>query len=82
MNFCANFQLTSRRNDLLYEIRKLKKEGKICKFYLNENGQISLKVKENSAKIKVTFFTNNKGDFPKTLTISDITEIINSTELN
>ena len=37
-NLFANFHLTRKRNGLLYEIRQLKKSGKINKFYTDENG--------------------------------------------
>ena len=47
MNLFFNFMLTQRRSKLLFEIRKLKKSGKIMKFYSDVEGRISIK-KEGS----------------------------------
>ena len=76
INVYANFQLTNKRNNIMYHLRTLKKEGKINKLYSNENGQISFKVKEQSSKVKVTYFSVNKLDLPKTLTISEINSYV------
>ena len=72
INVYANFQLTKRRNSLLYSLRKAKKDGKISKIYSNENGQISYKVTDNAVKTKVTYFSTKKHDSPKTLTVSEL----------
>ena len=80
-NFYANFHLTRRRNGLLYEIRQLKKAGRIHKFFTDENVAISFKVAATGTKHKVTYFVpdpkNNKFGQPKTLvTKDDIVAII------
>lgn len=75
-NLFANFQLTDRRNQLCFHLRKLKREKKIAKIATTENGQISFRVKENSDKIKVTYFSAKQGDHPRTLSILDIDTII------
>ena len=36
LNLFLNFHLTHRRNELVYELRQLKKDGKISKFYTDE----------------------------------------------
>ena len=46
----ANFQLTNKRNSLMYHLRSMKKEGKISKLFSNENGQLGLKVYDTSKK--------------------------------
>ena len=76
LNFYANFHLTRKRNGILYEIRQLKKAGKISKFFTDENGQISFKVGDNGAKIKVTYVSKKKDEAPKTLTKEEILEIL------
>ena len=51
-----NFQLTKRRSTILFHLRNLKREGKIFKYYSDENGSISLRVKEGGAKVKLTSY--------------------------
>lgn len=80
-NFYANFHLTRRRNSLLYEIRTLKKAGKIHKFFTDENGAISFKTDAKGVKHRVTYFVpdpkNNRYGQPITLvTKDDIISII------
>ena len=42
----------------------MKKSKTISKFYTDENGQISFRIKEDDReKHKVTYFTTNKNDF-------------------
>ena len=76
INFYANFHLTRKRNGLLYDVRQLKKSGEIFKFYTDENGQISFRVKEKSEKVKVTYVTKKREDIPKTLTKEEILQIV------
>ena len=76
LNFYANFHLTRKRNGILYEVRQLKKAGKISKFFTDKNGQISLKIGENGAKIKVTYDAKRKDEAPKTLTKEEILDSI------
>ena len=65
-----------KRNGILYEVRQLKKAGKISKFFTDENGQISVKIGKNGTKIKVTYVAKNKDEAPKTLTREEILEIL------
>ena len=49
-----NFMLTPKRGELLFQIRKLKKEGKITKFYSDEEGTISIKLNKGDNITRVT----------------------------
>ena len=74
VNLYFNFMLTRRRSTLLYEIRKLKRTGKITKFFSDENGNISVhKDKEEKNKITNRFEENAEG--MKTLYIEEIVEL-------
>ena len=42
-NLYFNFALTRRRNGLLYEVRKLKREGAIEKYWTDFNGSVTIK---------------------------------------
>ena len=55
MNVYLNFQLTKRRNALLYEVRRLRRAGKIHKYFVNENGSMSIIVKEGEPKKRITY---------------------------
>ena len=52
------FQLTNKRNSLMYHLKSMKKEGKISKLFSNENGQLGLKVSDTSEK-KVLWLIRN-----------------------
>ena len=62
------FQLTSVRSNL----RKLKSEKKIFKFYTNENGHVFYRTSEISNKLKVTYYSSKHNELPKTLTVSEL----------
>ena len=49
-----NFELTKRRNAVLYEIRRLKREQKLHRFFTDFDGSISVIQKEGGEKVKVT----------------------------
>ena len=49
-----NFMLTKRRSKLLFQIRKLKQDQKIFKFYSDEDGSITIKIKPGDKNIKIT----------------------------
>ena len=49
-----NFQMTTRRSSLMYEIRQLKKQGNLFKHGSDENGNIWIQAKESDPKRKVT----------------------------
>ena len=57
----VNFQMTKRRSTILFHCRTLKREGKILKYYSDENGSISVRIKEGSPKIRLTNFQVKKG---------------------
>ena len=44
----------------MYFLRNLKREGKLHKYYSDENGNISIRIKEGSAKIKLTSYPSKK----------------------
>ena len=74
----ANFQLTNKRNSLMYHLRSMKKEGKISKLFSNENGQLGLKVSDTSEKKVISFVPDQKYGTPKTLNLAEIQALVNS----
>ena len=54
LNAKCFFMLTKQRSHLLFEVRKLKKLKTIFKYYSDEDGNISLKVKQNQRTEKLT----------------------------
>ena len=75
-NFYGNFQLTPRRNSLLYDVRQLKKQGKIHKFSTDENGSISVQISEETAKIRIAAIRSTKGETIKTLTKAELQGLV------
>ena len=71
MNLYFNFMLTPRRGELLYEIRKLKKDGRINKFYSDEEGSISIKLNRGENKVRVTDIFDGSGKL-KTWTLGEL----------
>ena len=61
MNVFFNFMLTKKRNNLLYNVRELKRkeESKIKKFYTDENGTITVLTAEGE-KERITFTTDSR----------------------
>ena len=76
MNVYFNFQLTRRRNGLIYELRQLKRDGKIDKFYSDENGQISVKIKSGDKKTKLTYSAGENGKPSTTVTLDELKVLI------
>ena len=77
INVYFNFMLTRRRNSLLYEIRKLKREGKISQYYTDFDGSIHVKKEVNGKKEKVTGFYDKKDKnhlFLRTFSIQELKE--------
>ena len=72
INVYFNFQLTRRRNNLLYEVRQLKKQNKVAKFYTDENGAIKVLFKLGGKKERITSITNKNSSFIKTLTTNEL----------
>ena len=60
INLFLNFNLTRKRLSLLAEVRRFKKEKKIEKYEVNENGQISIRIK--SKWMKITHHYSKKTD--------------------
>ena len=57
-----NFELTKRRNAVLYEIRRLKRENKLYRFFTDFDGTISVIQREGEKeKIKVTRNSGRSG---------------------
>ena len=54
INLYLNFMMTPRRGELLFEIRNLKRSGRIFKFYTDEDGNISIKLNRGENIIRVT----------------------------
>ena len=73
-NLYVNFMLTRRRNSLLYEVRKLKRENAIFKYWSDFNGAITVKVEEGGAKQKLTCITNKKDHNIRTYTVREVKE--------
>ena len=61
MNVFFNFMLTKKRNNLLYNVRELKRkeESKIKKFYTDENGTITVLTAEGE-KERITFTADSR----------------------
>ena len=66
--------LTRRRNSLLYEVRKLKRENAIFKYWSDFNGAITVNVEEGGAKQKLTCITNQKDHNIRTYTVREVKE--------
>jgi hypothetical protein len=79
MNLFFNFQLTRRRSQLLWEVRKLKKSGKIARYWTDSDGSITIRQKEGEGegghKEKVTSFRKGKSFNSNLITIT-ATELI------
>ena len=72
INLFFNFMLTGRRGELLFEIRKLKKDGKIAKFYSDEEGNISIQINRGDRKVKVTDTIQEGSNKLKTWTLEEL----------
>ena len=60
INVFFNFMLTKRRSSILYEVRQLKKQTQIARYYSDEDGCISIKVKDSGSNLKLTSFYKTK----------------------
>ena len=79
-NVYFNFHLTRRRSNLLYDLRQMKKNKEITKFYSDENGQLTVLVKsitDGGKKQKITYVSRDKGSLPYTLTKEELTAEVN-----
>ena len=71
-NVFINFMMTRRRSSLLFEVRKLKKQNKIARYYSDEKGIITIKVKEGDTNIKLCSFYQTKNSPVKTYTVAEM----------
>lgn len=77
-----NFDLTKKRAALLYEVRRLKRENKIYRFFTDFDGSISIIKEEGGEKVKLTRSTGRSGrqgersgkQPPRTLTAQEFLE--------
>ena len=74
VNLYFNFMLTRRRNTLLYEVRKLKRDNNIFKYWTNYNGTITFKKEEGGPKQKLTSITNKRDYSLRTYTSREVKE--------
>ena len=74
INLYFNFVLTRRRNSLLYEIRKLKREGSIFKYWTDFTGVITVKKDEGGPKSRITAISNKKAFSIRTYTVAEVKE--------
>ena len=49
-NVFVNYQLTDYRGKLAYQLRKAKKDGKVKKYAVNQNGEIRVKRTEHDQR--------------------------------
>ena len=73
-NLYFNFMLTRRRNSLLYDIRKLKRDGQIFKYWTDYDGSITVKKEEGGPKQKITSITSRKDFHIRTYTSAEVKE--------
>ena len=61
VNLFLNFQLTQKRAKLAKAVRLARKDKKIYKFYINQNGVIKIKktVADNYIEVKSEFHLNS-----------------------
>lgn len=72
-NLFFNFMLTKKRSKLLFEIRKLKRAGKVTKFYSDEDGVISVRLANNNNKNeRVTNIRSKETSFLSTMTVEEL----------
>ena len=77
LNVFLNFHLTHRRNKLMYELRQLKKKKVIAKYYSDENGCLSFKMREADPKKKITFHRVSLDGSPVlTATIAELQRMV------
>ena len=76
-----NFALTRRRAALLYEVRMLKKNNKIHKFFTDADGQITIKTTADSKKIKICSVWNKRDFSMKTDTTVELRDRLESSQI-
>ena len=74
-NVYFNFMLTKRRSHLLFEVRKLKQNKDIFKYYSDEDGNISMKVNQNDKKSeKLTNIRTKNSSMLRVLSVDELHE--------
>ena len=68
--------MMSKRKSIMFELRALKREGKLEKIFSDENRKISIKVYENSSKEPISFYTEEKFGVCNTLSIKEIKDLV------
>ena len=72
INLYMNFMMTPRRGELLFQIRNMKRDGRISKFYSDEEGNISIKLKIGEGNIRVTDIFTEGTKKLKTWTLEEL----------
>ena len=75
-NLFFNFMLTKKRSKLLFEIRKLKRAQKITKFYIDEEGSISIRLAKNSKSERFTNIRNKDSSYQTILTVDELLHMV------
>ena len=73
-----NFMMTKRRSSLLYEVRQLKKNKQIARYYSDEKGAISIKVKDGDSNIKLASYYPTKTSPVRTYTVQELHKKVSS----
>ena len=82
MNVFFNFHLTRRRSSILYQMRQMKKSGKIAKFFSDEKGQLTVMVKkkeDKGVKVKLCYWSENKDSAPRTFLEEELVDLVDKT---
>ena len=79
MNLYLNFHLTHRRSQLVYHLRQHKKNGVISKFQTDENGTVSVKIRDQDQKLRLTYYRKKDKDIPEfTFTVDELSRLVQS----
>ena len=76
LNVYFNFHLTRRRVGLVYELRKMKKEKLISKFFTDENGQIAVVKSAGAGKRRLTNYSHRRGSPPITCSVAELKDLV------
>lgn len=72
LNVYFNYMLTKTRNTLLFNVRKIKKDGgKITKFFTDEYGNITV-MNENGDKERITYTLDKDKNIMKTMSVEEL----------
>ena len=90
MNLFANFELTRQRSNLLYEVRKAKRESRLAKYFVDYDGNIEVQLNlEDKERVRLTRQTevskprrgggfNNSKQPERTYTIEAFWQLLNN----